>query len=501
MSNKIVRNSLLKSSLSIKGIQSSVTKFNEGITKSRVLAGKIAEQTSNSNRFKQSLIGKDVEFFRKRREGVLRKQREDELESMTVGGVLKKQGNLIQKSTRGFLGRILDFIGVLLLGWLINTLPAIIKAVNALIKKMRQLVNILTGFVDGIRDVLSSIGGAIDGFLNRFKREDYDKPKQEIDKNLTKAEQGYAQLNENLINATLPFQDYSNIGLTDKDLEEPQDEVENLKKEESGEQKDDTPQGSEEQIDDTQQESDEQETDDSEQTGGGENVEGQKTTDSENLEIASVSFGGGEQQVDELTKDDVEADNDISKELTANLSKLQPKKLQEITKQELPRNADELAQNIENESGDAVKSSQQQEGDKTAETEGFSTGGKVEGKGGIDNVLAKLTSGEFILTKETTERIGANFFEKLNKGAKIEQLIKPNPEMISDIQGKLIDKSAQISQLTTERKGSTIMMMGGGSSSMLPPSSPPSSGNTISMPLISPSQALGQIHHILHRYT
>ena len=55
MSNKIVRNSLLKSSLSIKGIQSSVTRFNEGITKSRVLAGKIAEQTSNSNRFKQTI--------------------------------------------------------------------------------------------------------------------------------------------------------------------------------------------------------------------------------------------------------------------------------------------------------------------------------------------------------------------------------------------------------------------------------------------------------------
>ena len=92
--------------------------------------------------------------------------------------------------------------------------------------------------------------------------------------------------------------------------------------------------------------------------------------------------------------------------------------------------------------------------------------------------------------------------DHVNKGKlKIEQLIKPNPEMISDIQGKLIDKSAQISQLTTERKGSTIMMMGGGSSSMLPPSSPPSSGNTISMPLISPSQALGQIHHILHRFT
>ena len=155
MSNnrRIVRNSLLKSSISIKSIQDSVTKFSAGILRARSSAGQIAEITSNNNRFKQSLIGRDNEFFRKRREGVARKVREDELEATTVGGVLRRQGTLVAKSTRGFLGRILDFIGVLLLGWLINTLPAIIKMVGELIKKMRQLVNILTGFVDGIRDI------------------------------------------------------------------------------------------------------------------------------------------------------------------------------------------------------------------------------------------------------------------------------------------------------------------------------------------------------------
>ena len=94
--------------------------------------------------------------------------------------MLRRQGTLVAKSTRGFLGRILDFIGVLLLGWLINTLPAIIKMVGELIKKMRQLVNILTGFVEGIKDVLMGIGGILDGFLGRFKREDFDKPKNDL---------------------------------------------------------------------------------------------------------------------------------------------------------------------------------------------------------------------------------------------------------------------------------------------------------------------------------
>ncbi len=76
---RIVRNSLLRSSLSIKSIQNSVTKFTSGILKARSSAGEVAKITSDSNRFKQSLIGKDNEFFRKRREGVARKVREDEL--------------------------------------------------------------------------------------------------------------------------------------------------------------------------------------------------------------------------------------------------------------------------------------------------------------------------------------------------------------------------------------------------------------------------------------
>ena len=194
MSNnrRIVNNSLLKSSISIKSIQNSVTKFSAGILRARSSAGEIAEITNENNKFKQSLIGRDNEFFRKRREGVARKVREDELEATTVGGVLRRQGTLVAKSTRGFLGRILDFIGVLLLGWLINTLPAIIKMVSELIKKMRQLVNILTGFVEGIKDVLMGIGGILDGFLGRFKREDFDKPKNTPPKSAPNVEQPFA---------------------------------------------------------------------------------------------------------------------------------------------------------------------------------------------------------------------------------------------------------------------------------------------------------------------
>ena len=66
MSIKSRRNSLLKSSISINSIKDSVTKFTKGLSKSRDIASNIIEQTRESNTFKQTLIGKDNEFFRKR---------------------------------------------------------------------------------------------------------------------------------------------------------------------------------------------------------------------------------------------------------------------------------------------------------------------------------------------------------------------------------------------------------------------------------------------------
>ena len=98
------RQSLLKSSLSIKSIRNSVTNFSKGLQRSNVLASDIAKGTRQNNLFNRRLTSKENEFFRKRRENVRRKDREDELEASSVGGVKKREGNIITKSTKGLLG-------------------------------------------------------------------------------------------------------------------------------------------------------------------------------------------------------------------------------------------------------------------------------------------------------------------------------------------------------------------------------------------------------------
>ena len=76
---KARKNSLLKSSMSINSIRTSVSKFTKGLLNAREAASQIVNRTRENNIFKQKIIGQDNVFVRKRQENVRRKQREDEL--------------------------------------------------------------------------------------------------------------------------------------------------------------------------------------------------------------------------------------------------------------------------------------------------------------------------------------------------------------------------------------------------------------------------------------
>jgi len=224
------RNFLQKSSLGIDNIRKSVTKLGEGLSSLSVKTSQLLKQTRQTNELKRKLIRQDAEFFKRRRENALRKQREDELEASTITGVTKRQGSLIQKSTRGFLGRILDFVGILLLGWAITNLPKIIAAFQKLFGLIKRVVGVLTSFVEGMKNFLIGIGTGIDNFLSIFQRfnfaEDDKNIRDTIDEsnaNLNKLNKDFKESVQNFIND----KDIANaenvakdIGVLEEDYEE-----------------------------------------------------------------------------------------------------------------------------------------------------------------------------------------------------------------------------------------------------------------------------------------
>ena len=184
MSIQSRRNSLFKSSISIKSIGDSIQKFSEGLRSARKNADETIKTSRQKNIFKRKLIRNDNIFFRKRQENIKRKDREDELEASSTQGVPKTQGSILAKSTRGFLGRMLDFIGILLIGWAIQNLPKIISGINGLIKRISSVTGILSLFVDGIKFVLGGIGTLLQNAISSLLRFDFLTQKKEVESGL-----------------------------------------------------------------------------------------------------------------------------------------------------------------------------------------------------------------------------------------------------------------------------------------------------------------------------
>ena len=229
---KARRNSLLKSSISINSIRSSVTNFTKGLFSSRETASEIVNKTRESNVFKQRLISRDNILFRKRRENVKRKEREDELEASGISGMIKRQGTVIARSTKGFLGRILDFFGIVLIGWFVNSLPKILKSIGNLINRIKKVVGFLTNFVTGITDFLFSFGLGIGQALQQL-------PKVDLLAINRKNEEELELSNNNLVRVSNDLIDVGNqyrrggkaVGLTREDGEDELIVVDDEKKE------------------------------------------------------------------------------------------------------------------------------------------------------------------------------------------------------------------------------------------------------------------------------
>jgi len=148
----------IASPLNLQQITTGVRSLGVAVTRAQVSANRSAGVLVNRNKIKRKLVFGDRLSFDRRRERVRRRRQEDIIESSSIGGFIKNRGLALANSTRGFLGRIMDFLGTLLVGWLLNNLPTIISMAQELMARIGRLVNILGGFVTNIGKSLQSFG-------------------------------------------------------------------------------------------------------------------------------------------------------------------------------------------------------------------------------------------------------------------------------------------------------------------------------------------------------
>ena len=206
---------LSKNTVSIRKIGQSLSNVSKSLS-SAFKSTNIVNQTTNKNiRDSRKLIRRDASFFNRRLQNIRRKDREDAIEaSSSVGPTNFLQKNIF-RSTKGFLGRILDFFGILLIGWAINTLPGIIKNINKLVGWIRKAVSLFTGFINNIFGFFNRIGGAVNETFDRLKNLLFFDEQASIEKNFDDINLGFNNLARNLEEEAFKMTDYDSMGMTE----------------------------------------------------------------------------------------------------------------------------------------------------------------------------------------------------------------------------------------------------------------------------------------------
>ena len=166
-------------SINLNKVSSGMKSLNSGLDQLKKSADSVKTVSLNKTRIKKESIARNRMLGNMREEAVRRKDQESIIEASGIGGAFKRTGSAIADSTKGFLGRILDFASSLLIGWLLYNLPTIVTAIEDLIIRIKSLYGILTEFMSNIKNTFINFGSLLSGVYQNVTQFDFtDKSKR-----------------------------------------------------------------------------------------------------------------------------------------------------------------------------------------------------------------------------------------------------------------------------------------------------------------------------------
>ena len=177
----MAKQSLLKNTDSIGNIQDSINAFGKSLRAANNTSSVIIRKLNESNRSKKGAIGKERMLYQKRRSAVRMREKEDVIEASKVSGIFRRTSKVIGDSTKGFLGRIMDFLGTILVGWVVTNLPVIINTVEDLIVRIQKAAGVLTGWFEGTRNFFTGFTSELGNVLSRVTGVDLQGDKKQAE--------------------------------------------------------------------------------------------------------------------------------------------------------------------------------------------------------------------------------------------------------------------------------------------------------------------------------
>lgn len=212
------------SSLNLTGINKAVSGITETIRDTKLVIDDISEKITKSNENIRNRISDATKLFQRRRQAVRRKQREDLIEASGIGGAIRRTNKVISSSTRGFFGRILDFVATILIGWAVVNIPKIVKLAENLFKRLKKFLKVVTGFTDGLVQFYTEFTTQLSEIGSRLTSIDLEPISDQIRNIVTRLQSSFKRLETGFLREVLGLakmkdQDLINFGFSADDIE------------------------------------------------------------------------------------------------------------------------------------------------------------------------------------------------------------------------------------------------------------------------------------------
>jgi len=166
----------MRSTINLDSINKSLSGLTESIKNAQKQSNQISDNVEKRNKVKRDGLSMSSKLFARRRDNNRRREKEDLLEASGVLGAMKASNKVIRRTSKGFLGRILDFVGTIIIGWSILNFPKIIKLAQGVMSRLKKFFGILNKFVNGLSLFFTGLGarfGEIAELLTRINFEPF----------------------------------------------------------------------------------------------------------------------------------------------------------------------------------------------------------------------------------------------------------------------------------------------------------------------------------------
>ena len=221
-------------SINLSKINKAVTGITESVRRSKVIIDGISEKVNKSNENIKNRISDATKLFQMRRQAARRKEREDLIEASGIGGAIRRTNKIVSSSTRGFLGRILDFIGTILIGWAVVNIPKIVALAKNLFKRMQKFFKVITGFTEGLREFYTKFTTELSAIISNLSQIDLQPVSDQISNIILRLQNAFKRMENGFIREIFAFNrmtekdliNYFNIDLSEEERELIEEEIE-----------------------------------------------------------------------------------------------------------------------------------------------------------------------------------------------------------------------------------------------------------------------------------